>query len=237
MKLTAALVTTALLSVPALSQDDGVRRVALSPQSQFNIRLLNEASSVATGSSNTCLVVENICYQKVKDFYPLKLRMQGKWNEDHGVSPVLQNLTAIDKVQSGDSLPIIQDSLDFTIKNLAMDDNQSFVAEVAFSYGPAQQTIFVFGDFRPTSNGKLVADVSRYSELNDSQRQTRINIKRLDNMFNSGRNFQAEIGQVGMEDVKRAQAVGNVVAAWVTATGAPVAVKSIEVTTAEAIRH
>lgn len=236
MKLTAALVTTALLSVQALAQEDGIRRAPISKESQFNMRLL-EVSSVSLGSSSSCLVVENICYQKVKDFTPLKIRTQGKWNEDAGVSPILQTLNSIDKVQGSDSLPIIQDSLDFSIRSLAMDENQSFVAEVQFSYGPAQQTIYVFGDFRPTANGRLIADVSRYSELNESQRQKRIEYKRLDNFFNSGRNFQAEIGQVGMEDVKRAQAVGNLVAAWVSATGASVAVKSTELTTAEAVKR
>lgn len=237
MKLTAALVTTALLSVQTLAQEDGVRSVALSPMAKFNIRLLSEVSSVSTGSSNACLVVENICYQKVKEFHSMKLRSQGKWNEDADVAPVLQSLAVIDRSRGTDSFSIIKDALDFSIKNLAMDENRSFVAEVQFTYGPAYQTIFVFGDFRQAEGGQTVADVSRYSELNETQRQRRIELTRLDNIINSRRNFQSEIGQVGMEDAKRAQAVGNVIAAWVAATGAPVAVKSTEVTTAEAVKH
>lgn len=235
MKFTVFFIATALVSVHAFAFD-GIKRVDLSPSSKVNIRMLDRALPAIDGSINNCLVVENICYQKVKDFQPLKIRSQGKWNEAVYVGQILKGLEAIDQVLHTDGLTTIQDYSDFTVKNFAMDDNRSFVAEVQFAYGPALQTIYVFGDFKQLPGGRLAADVSRYSDLDESQRQTRIKWKRFDNYVNPNRDFRAEIAQVGMEDVKRAEAVGNVVAAWVSATGFSVAaLKSSGVTTASAI--
>lgn len=221
MKLTAAVViATASVSVPSFAQSYGnedVRRTAPSPMSRIDVAMSGE--TIAANRSDDCLVVENICYRKTKDFRPLKLRSHGQWNEDASIKQIKKDVAATDKALKPDSIRIIEDSLEFTVKSLATDD-RSFVAEVEFTYGPPRQTVFVFGDFKQMPDGRLGADISRHLDLNEQQRKTRIDIKRLDNNFNPNRDFQAPIAQVDLEDVKRAQAVGDVVASWISRSSA-----------------